>query len=90
MSFDRCPKLKFNGAYKKIFGIAETQNISQEKTRIPPICWCTANVEAIVIWIYQSDEKKIAVNYKTRTIGNHIHVAACMLVKTGWEKKIKL
>lgn len=65
----------------------ETQDMSQKKTRLPPIRWCEADIKAIVTWMGQRDEKGIAVNYKAWTTGNHTDVAARMLVETGLEGK---
>lgn len=87
ISFGRCPQLQFNDTYKQKYWLGKTHNISKKKTRLSPIRWYKVNIEVIVIWIDQLDEKKIAVNYKTWTIENDTNIAACILIKTRLERK---
>lgn len=45
-------------------GTQATQDVGRKKPRASLICWCEADIQAIVNWVGKRNEKGVAVNYE--------------------------
>lgn len=63
------------------------QDVGRKRSRVPPIRWCEADIQAIVNWVGIRNEKGVAVNYEAWTRSNHTEEAGRLLQETGLDGK---